>query len=121
MKQTLSSTIKGLVKENYKAENKRLKRERDAKEAELNLEKEVRNALGFSIKSMINKNTQHKEPKTPSDSSFFSCGSIERALFKKPSVTRLSQRICAAVRGKGNAATIVKNTIKTSPKLVAKK
>ena len=69
MKQTLSTTIKGLVKENYKAENKRLKRERDAKEAELNLEKEVRNALGFSIKSMINKNTQHKEPKTPSDSS----------------------------------------------------
>ena len=38
MKQTLSTTIKGMVKENYKAENKRLKRQRDAKEAELNLE-----------------------------------------------------------------------------------
>lgn len=58
-----------MVKENYKHENKRLKRERDAKDAELNLEKEVRNALGFSIKSMVNKKTQHREPKTPSDSS----------------------------------------------------
>lgn len=69
MKQTLSQTIKSMVKENYKVENKRLKREREAREAELNLEKEVRNALGFSIKSMVNKNTQHKEPPSPTESS----------------------------------------------------
>jgi len=69
MKKTLSTTIKNLVHENNKKENRRLKLERDARDAELNLEKEVRNALGLSIKTMINKNTQHKSPKTPSDSS----------------------------------------------------